>query len=140
MSGACIPSKRRLINYNLMQTADLFKVKNPEIRALHLTWIAFFICFYTWFNMAPLATTMIREMGLTMNDLKLFAIANVALTIPARIFFGMFQDKFGPRKTFSVLMILCGIPCLFFAFGDSKMSLLISRLFLSFVGASFSVG
>ena len=31
-----------------MKVADVFHVKNPEIRALHLTWIAFFITFYVW--------------------------------------------------------------------------------------------
>jgi len=85
-----------------MTVADLFKVKNPEIKALHWTWIAFFISFYTWFNMAPLATTMIKELGglITMKDIKLFAICNVALTIPARVFFGMLQDKYGPENAF----------------------------------------
>ena len=115
-----------------MTVTDLFKVKNPEIKALHWTWIAFFISFYTWFNMAPLATTMIKELGwLTMKDIKLFAICNVALTIPARIFFGMLQDKFGPRKCFSVLMILMAIPALAFAFGNSGTQLLVTRLVLS---------
>src|SRR3990170_4943516 len=124
-----------------MTVADLFRVKNPEIKALHWTWIAFFISFYTWFNMAPLATTMIKELGwLTMKDIKLFAICNVALTIPARVFFGMLQDKYGPKKCFSALMILMAIPCLFFAFGNSVMQLLVSRLVLSVIGASFSIG
>lgn len=124
-----------------MTVSDLFKVKTPEIRALHLTWIAFFICFYTWFNMAPLATTMIKSLGwLTMDDIKLFAICNVALTIPARMFFGMFQDKYGPRICFTFLMLTMGVTCFFFAFGDSKVQLLISRLVISTVGASFSIG
>lgn len=124
-----------------MQVADLFKVKNPEIRALHYTWIAFFISFYTWFNMAPLATTMIKETGwLTMGDIKVFAICNVALTILARIFIGMLQDRFGPRKCFSGLMILMAIPALTFAFGNSVAQLLVSRLVLSSIGASFSIG
>lgn len=124
-----------------MSVTALFKFKNQEIRALHLTWIAFFISFYAWFNMAPLATTMINSTGwLTMEDIKLFAICNVALTIPARIFFGMLQDKYGPRKCYSALMVLMSIPCFMFAFGDSKTQLLISRLFLSFIGASFSIG
>ena len=42
-----------------MQVSDLFRFKNREIKALHLTWIAFFICFYVWFNMAPLASSML---------------------------------------------------------------------------------
>lgn len=125
-----------------MKISNLFQVKNPEIKALHWTWIAFFICFYTWFNMAPLATTMVKQSGgwLTMDDIKVFAIANVALTILGRIFIGMIQDKVGPRICFSVLMVVMGIPCLFFAFGTSPMQLLISRLVLSTVGASFSIG
>src|SRR3989304_10474593 len=95
-----------------MQVAELFKVKNPEIRALHLTGIAFFICFYVWFNMAPLATTMIKETGwLTAKELKVLAICNVALTIPARLLVGMAQDKGGPRGGFSILMVLCAFPC-----------------------------
>ena len=124
-----------------MQVSDLFRFKNPEIKALHLTWIAFFICFYVWFNMAPLASSMLRSEGwLTRDDIRLFAIANVALTIPARILVGMALDKWGPRRVFSFLMVLMALPTLAFAFGESKMQLFASRLVLSSVGASFVVG
>jgi MFS transporter, NNP family, nitrate/nitrite transporter len=124
-----------------MQVSDLFRYKNREIKALHLTWIAFFICFYVWFNMAPLASSILKSVGwLTKDDLRLFAIANVAMTIPARILIGMALDRFGPRRVFSILMVLMAIPTLVFAFGDSKEQLFISRLVLSSVGASFVVG
>ena len=43
-----------------MQVSDLFRFKNREIKALHLTGIAFFITFYVWFNMAPLASSTSR--------------------------------------------------------------------------------
>jgi NNP family nitrate/nitrite transporter-like MFS transporter len=123
-----------------MQVSDLFRFKNREIKALHLTWIAFFMCFYVWFNMAPLASSMLKTAGwLTKDDLRLFAIANVALTIPARILVGMALDRFGPRRVFSILMVLMAIPTLFFAFGDSKEQLFVSRLLLSSIGASFVV-
>jgi MFS transporter, NNP family, nitrate/nitrite transporter len=124
-----------------MQVSDLFRYKNREIRALHLTWIAFFICFYVWFNMAPLASSILKSVGwLTKDDLRLFAIANVAMTIPARILIGMALDRFGPRRVFSILMVIMMIPTLVFAFGSSKEQLFISRLVLSSVGASFVVG
>lgn len=124
-----------------MQVAAVFRFKNPEIRALHLTWIAFFITFYVWFNMAPLASSMLRSVDwLTADDLKLFAICNVALTIPARIIVGMALDRFGPRRVFSVLMIVMSIPALTFAFGNTMTQLLVSRLVLSSIGASFVVG
>jgi MFS transporter, NNP family, nitrate/nitrite transporter len=124
-----------------MQVSDIFRFKNREIKALHLTWIAFFICFYVWFNMAPLASSILRSADwLTRDDLRLFAIANVALTIPARILVGMALDRFGPRRVFSVLMVVMSIPTLFFAFGTSKEQLFVSRLVMSSVGASFVVG
>ncbi|WP_220359346.1 MFS transporter [Alkalilimnicola ehrlichii] len=124
-----------------MKVADVFKFKSPEIKALHLTWIAFFICFYVWFNMAPLATSMLRSVDwLTRQDIQLFAIANVALTIPARIIIGMALDRYGPRRVFSVLMVAMAIPALVFAFGNTMTQLLVSRLVLSSIGASFVVG
>ncbi|BEH15822.1 MFS transporter [Marinobacter shengliensis] len=124
-----------------MKVADVFRVRNPEIRALHLTWIAFFITFYVWFNMAPLASSMLKSVDwLTKDDLRLFAICNVALTIPARIIVGMALDRFGPRRVFSVLMVVMAIPALVFAFGNTMAQLLISRLVLSSIGASFVVG
>jgi len=124
-----------------MKVADVFRVRNPEIRALHLTWIAFFITFYVWFNMAPLASSMLKSVDwLTKDDLRLFAICNVALTIPARIIVGMALDRFGPRRVFSVLMVLMAIPALVFAFGNTMTQLLVSRLVLSSIGASFVVG
>jgi NNP family nitrate/nitrite transporter-like MFS transporter len=124
-----------------MQVSDLFRFRNREIKALHLTWIAFFITFYVWFNMAPLASSMLAANDwLTRDDIRLFAIANVALTIPARILVGMALDKWGPRRVFSVLMVTMAVPTLFFAFGETKMQLFISRLVLSSVGAGFVVG
>ena len=124
-----------------MKVSDIFKFKNPEIKALHLTWIAFFISFYVWFNMAPLASSMLRSVDwLTQDDIRLFAIANVALTIPARIIVGMALDRFGPRRVFSVLLVVMAIPALVFAFGTTREQLFISRLVLSSIGASFVVG
>ncbi|MFN7003122.1 MAG: MFS transporter, partial [Roseinatronobacter sp.] len=70
---------------------------------------------------------------------RLFAIANVALTIPARIIVGMSLDRYGPRRVFSVLMVLMAIPTFVFAFGDSREVLFMSRLVLSSIGASFVV-
>lgn len=124
-----------------MKISTLFRVQDRAIRALHLTWIAFFITFYVWFNMAPLASSMLAANDwLTRDDIRLFAIANVALTIPARILVGLALDKYGPRRVFSVLMVVMAVPTLFFAFGDTKMQLFISRLIMSSVGAGFVVG
>lgn len=64
----------------------------------------------------------------------------MALTIPGRVIVGMALDRFGPRRVFSILMVVMAIPTWFFAFGDSAMQLFVSRLFMSIVGAGFVVG
>lgn len=124
-----------------MKKPELIDFKQDRIKVLHFTWIAFFISFYIWFNMAPLATTMLKNLNwLTQDHIKLLAIVNVALTIPARIFIGALIDRFGPRRVFSGLLIIIPIPVFIFAFSNSFTQLLVARLFLSTVGASFVIG
>jgi len=109
-------------------------------RILHLTWFAFFLTFVVWFNFAPLATTIKDDLGLTVDQMKTIGICNVALTVPARILIGMLLDRFGPRITFSVLLVYAAIPCLLFASANDFNMLVISRLLLGIVGAGFVIG
>jgi len=119
----------------------LLDFQQERIRTLHYTWIAFFMTFYVWFNMAPLTTTMLdSEAWLTDEHIKVLLIANVALTIPARIIVGALIDRFGARIVFSGLMVVMAIPTVAFALGNTFVQLLIARLFLSSVGAGFVVG
>ena len=120
---------------------NLTDFKDPKIRTLHYTWFAFFVTFYVWFNMAPLATTMLDSVDwLTREHIKILAICNVALTIPARIIIGALIDKYGPRVVFSGLMVVMAIPAFVFAFADSFMQLLVARLVLGSIGAGFVIG
>ncbi len=124
-----------------MALPELLDFKQERIRTLHYTWIAFFITFYVWFNMAPLATTMLENIDwLTRDHIKVLAICNVALTIPARIVVGALIDRYGPRIVFSLLMITMSIPAFLFAFGNTFLQLLISRLILGSIGAGFVIG
>ncbi len=109
-------------------------------RILHLTWFAFFLTFVVWFNFAPLATTIKDDLGLTVDQMKTIGICNVALTVPARILIGMLLDRFGPRITFSVLLVYAALPCLLFASANDFNMLVISRLLLGIVGAGFVIG
>jgi MFS transporter, NNP family, nitrate/nitrite transporter len=124
-----------------MKRPELLDFQQERIRVLHWTWIAFFVTFYVWFNMAPLATTMLKSMDwMTKEHIKILAICNVALTIPARIIIGAAIDKWGPRIVFSVLMITMSVPAFVFAFGNSFAQLAISRLILGSIGAGFVIG
>ena len=109
-------------------------------KILHLTWFAFFLTFVVWFNLAPLATAVKEDMGLSVEQIRTLAICNVALTVPARIIIGMLLDKYGPRLTYSLLLIYAAIPCIGFALAQDFDQLVVSRLALSIVGAGFVIG
>jgi NNP family nitrate/nitrite transporter-like MFS transporter len=111
-----------------------------NIRTLHLTWIAFFITFFVWFNHAPLMASIQETFGLSQQEVKALLIINVALTIPARIIIGMLVDKYGPRITYSSLLFISSFICFFFALADSYQMLMASRFALGFVGAGFVIG
>jgi MFS transporter, NNP family, nitrate/nitrite transporter len=109
-------------------------------RVLHLTWFAFFLTFVVWFNFAPFTTAIAEDVGLTQDQIKVLGICNVALTIPARIIIGMVLDRFGPRITFSSILIFALLPCLATSLSHDFNSLVFSRLLMGFVGAGFVVG
>lgn len=120
---------------------SLIDFKNPSIRTLHYTWIAFFLTFVVWFNMAGVLSRMIEQFDwLSKSNVKALLVTNVALTIPARIIVGGLIDKYGPRIIFAGLMVIMLIPGLTFAFGNDLTQLVLSRLALGAIGAGFVIG
>lgn len=120
---------------------ELFtKATQGRYKILHLTWFAFFLSFVVWFNFPPFATTIVQEFGLTPAQAGTIGLCNVALTVPARIIIGMLLDKFGPRITYTCLLVYSAIPCLIFATATSFNQLVIGRLLMGIVGAGFVIG
>ena len=120
---------------------ELFtKATQGRYRILHLTWFAFFLSFVVWFNFPPFATTIVQEFGLTPAQAGTIGLCNVALTVPARIIIGMLLDRFGPRITYTCLLVYAAIPCLIFATATSFNQLVIGRLLMGIVGAGFVIG
>jgi NNP family nitrate/nitrite transporter-like MFS transporter len=124
-----------------MFLTELFtKATQGRYRVLHLTWFAFFLTFVIWFNFPPFATTIQQDFGLEPAQVGTIGLCNVALTVPARIVIGMLLDKYGPRLTYSLLLIYAAIPCLIFATAQSFEQLVIGRLLMGIVGAGFVIG
>lgn len=120
---------------------ELFtKATQGRYKVLHLTWFAFFLSFVIWFNFPPFATTIGQDFGLDAAQLGTIGLCNVALTVPARIIIGMLLDKYGPRLTYSVLLVYAVIPCTIFATAQSFNQLVLGRLLMGIVGAGFVIG
>ncbi len=111
-----------------------------RMKILHLSWIAFFITFFVWFNHAPMLMAIAESLGLSKEEVKTLLILNVALTIPARIVIGMLTDRFGPRIIYSGLLAVSSIPCFMFAMADDFTQAAIARFLLGFIGAGFVIG
>ncbi len=111
-----------------------------KIRALHLTWFAFFLSFVVWFNHAPFMAVIRESLGLTNAEVSAILMINVALTIPSRILVGMLVDHYGPRVVYSCLLAASSIICILFAMAETFQQLLMFRFLLGFVGAGFVIG
>lgn len=109
-------------------------------RVLHLTMLAFFLSFVVWFDFAPFAKAVGRDLGLSKGQLTTLALCNLALTVPARIFIGMLLDRFGPRRVYAGLLVFAAVPNTLFAMSSSFTLLVVSRLLVGIVGAGFVVG
>jgi len=111
-----------------------------NVRILHLSWFAFFLSFFVWFNHAPLLAAMRDSLLLSDQQIKALLILNVALTIPARIIIGMLVDAFGPRRIYSSLLFVSSFLCFGFAMAEDFEQLALMRFLLGFVGAGFVIG
>ena len=117
-----------------------FFSREPKVKVLHWSWLAFFVTFIVWFNHAPLMAAIRDTFQLSKAEVAGLLSLNVALTIPARIAVGVFVDKLGPRLMYAVLLAISGAICLVFACATSYTMLAVSRFLLGFVGAGFVVG
>ena len=63
-----------------------------------------------WFSIAPLMPAMKKSLHLTKKEINYSNLASVSTTILARIIMGPLVDKYGPKTTFCVLLVLGAIP------------------------------
>jgi len=117
----------------------LLNFATAPMRAFHLSWIAFFLSFVAWFGIAPLMAIVRDDLNLTKAQIGNTVIASVAITIFARLLTGWLCDRFGPRRTYSALLILGALPVMGVGLSHSYHSFLLFRLAIGWVGASFVI-
>jgi NNP family nitrate/nitrite transporter-like MFS transporter len=124
---------------NKATSIQLFSLRTPQMRAFHLTWMAFFVCFFAWFACAPLMPLIKGQLGLSMAQIANINIAAVAVTILVRLLVGPLCDRYGPRKTYTGLLLIGALPVFGVAMVQSYESFLFFRLCIGAVGASFVI-
>ena len=118
---------------------DLFSFGTVPMQAFHMTWLAFFVCFYAWFAAAPLMPVIAKQFHLSALQVANINIAAVLVTVVGRLVIGPLCDRFGPRRTYVWLLIVGSLPVFGLAFAQSYASLLFFRLLIGAIGASFVI-
>jgi MFS transporter, NNP family, nitrate/nitrite transporter len=122
-----------------LEKLNIFSTSGIQMRSFHITWLTFFVCFFGWFGIAPLMPTIREDLGLTKSQVGNTIIAAVSATIIARLIIGRLCDTWGPRKTYTALLVLGAIPVMGVGLAESYTSFLLFRLAIGVIGASFVI-
>ena len=117
----------------------LLDFRTAPMRAFHLSWFAFFLSFVAWFGIAPLMAVVRDDLKLTKAQIGNTVIASVAITILARFMTGWLCDRFGPRRTYSALLLFGALPVMGIGLSHGYQSFLLFRLAIGLIGASFVI-
>lgn len=118
---------------------DLFSLSTPQMRAFHLSWFAFFLCFFAWFGIAPLMSVVREEMHLTKDQVGWCMIGSVAITVISRIAIGQVCDRIGPRRAYTWLLMLGSLPVMGIALARDFETFLLFRVLIGAIGAAFVI-
>ncbi len=118
---------------------NVFNFKGIQMQTFHITWLTFFACFFGWFGLAPLMPTIRADLGLTKAEVGNTIIAAVSATIFARLLIGKLCDTWGPRKTYTALLLIGSLPVMLVGLAHSYTSFLLFRLAIGVIGASFVI-
>jgi NNP family nitrate/nitrite transporter-like MFS transporter len=122
-----------------LTSLNIFRFDGVQMRTFHITWLTFFVCFFGWFGLAPLMPAIRADLGLTKPQVGNTIIAAVSATIFARLIVGKLCDTWGPRKTYTALLILGSLPVMFVGLAHDYTTFLLFRLAIGVIGASFVI-
>src|SRR6187401_898130 len=118
---------------------ELFRFDTPSMRAFHLSWLAFFSCFFAWFGIAPLMKVVREDLALTKEQVGYCIIASVSATVLARLLIGRLCDTLGPRRTYTWLLVLGSLPVMGVGLSWNFESFIVFRLLIGLIGAAFVI-
>lgn len=118
---------------------DLFNFSTPQMRAFHMSWMAFFTTFFGWFGIAPLMAVASNDLQLTKGQVGNTLIASVLITVLVRLLIGPLCSKIGPRLCYALILTIGSLPVMLIGLSNSYETFLLFRLAIGAIGAAFVV-
>jgi MFS transporter, NNP family, nitrate/nitrite transporter len=128
-----------LTNNQPLDKLPIFSLDTVQIRTFHVTWLTFFACFFGWFGLAPLMPIIREDLHLSKAQVGNTIIAAVSATILARLLIGRLCDTWGPRKTYTALLVACSLPVFLVGFANTYETFILFRFAIGVIGASFVI-
>jgi MFS transporter, NNP family, nitrate/nitrite transporter len=124
-------------NNKPLEKLNIFKFAGIQMRTFHITWITFFVSFFSWFSLAGLMPVIIDEFKLSASQVGDIVIASVTATILARLVIGRLCDTLGPRKTYTYLLLICSLPVFLVGLSYNYTTFLLFRFAIGCIGSAF---
>ncbi len=118
---------------------DLLSLKSPHMRTFHITWLAFFLCFFGWFGISPMLKVVREDLGITTDQIVTANMLAVASTVFMRLIIGWLCDKIGPRLAYAWLLIIGSVPVMLIGLSQNFEQFLLFRFLIGAIGASFVI-
>ncbi|KAH6838334.1 major facilitator superfamily domain-containing protein [Chaetomium sp. MPI-CAGE-AT-0009] len=107
-------------------------------RVFFFSWLGFMLSFWAWYTFPPLLSVTIKtDLGLTSEQVANSNIVSLVATLAVRFMAGPLCDQFGPRRVFSLLLLVGSIPIGLAPLIKDATGLYIIRLFIGILGGAF---
>jgi NNP family nitrate/nitrite transporter-like MFS transporter len=114
-------------------------VRSPE-SALSLSTVAFAVCFAVWTLFGPSMRLVARELHIPASQAAFLKTLPILIGTVTRIPIGVLTDRWGARRTFSLLMFITATGAIGLSFTASQIGLLAGAVLVGASGATFASG
>lgn len=119
---------------------SLLTMSSAEGRALWVSTIAFTACFAVWTIFAIIGIRIKAQLGLSETEFGLLAGTPILTGSLARIFLGIWTDRYGGRLVFTLNMLAASAATALLVFAQTYPQMLVAALGVGLAGGSFAVG
>lgn len=119
------------------RTLPFFNLADKHALNFHLSWIGFFVAFFSWFGFPPLLDTIQKDLKISKADVLNSNVLGLTSTLFVRAVSGTLCDWYGPRKVMAILLLLGAIPTAFVPLVKDAGGLLAIRFFIGILGGTF---